>query len=370
MTRILSLACVIWWTLCIPPAVADRIEPSDRVETRLRVRDGPSTEASIVGFIRPGQSAEFRSSIPHWYEVSLEDGTFGFVSKAWSRLVASEPTQPFTLRLGAWNIKKLGHGTHKDFAMVAEIIETNFDIVAIIEVMQKARGHPGYDELVAQLGSGWTGMVTEEPRPKTNSGSAEFYAIMYRPEKVRPCDGREGLVFHQDNDGSGAGAQPDLFVREPAFSCFEAVNARGPTAFDFVLAAYHARWSDGATDEIATEVSHLDDVFTAMAASRPGEGDLIVAGDFNLVPADFEEATGRGIPISGTGSTLNNQGQRTENLYDHLVVFDLAATAEIVGVPEIIDVRSVASDLRTFFQTISDHLPIVARFRTEGPDDD
>ena len=40
-----------------------------------------------------------------------------------------------------------------------------------------------------------------------------------------------------------------------------------------------------------------------------------------------------------------------------------------IGAAQVVDVRTVASDPRTVFKTVSDHLPIVARFRS-APDDD
>jgi len=90
---------------------------------------------------------------------------------------------------------------------------------------------------------------------------------------------------------------------------------------------------------------------------------------FNLRPPDLENALGRPIDTIGTGSTLNSNGAITNNLYDHLVIADLASTNERIGPATVLDVRSVAADPRTFFRTVSDHLPIVAKFRV-GPDDD
>ncbi len=104
-----------------------------------------------------------------------------------------------------------------------------------------------------------------------------------------------------------------------------------------------------------------------MAAAQPGEKDLLIAGDFNLVPSDLAAGIGREVPTSGAGSTLNGSGERTQNLYDHLVVSSTAATAEQIGAAEILDVRAEATDKRTFFRTVSDHLPLVARFRTSLP---
>jgi len=240
--------------------------------------------------LRPGEAAKLERSVHFWYEATLSDGTPGFVSKAWSKVIPDAVVAPELLRLGGWNVKKLGHGTSKDIPLVASIINANFDIVAIVEVMQKAGGHPGYDSLVAQLGSNWPGMVTATPRPNTTSGNAEFYAVLYRTQRIEPCGGRTSLRYLQDNDGSGSSTDPDIFSREPAFGCFAARLANGSTGFDFMIAAYHATWADGDTQEIQAEVRHVTEVFAAMGQARPGENDRILVGDFNLSTADLEVA--------------------------------------------------------------------------------
>ena len=104
------------------------------------VRHEPDVTSAIVGHLNKGESAKLQGSVPFWFEVTLTDGTYGFVSKAWSQVVAEAATTGDLLRLGEWNVKKLGHGT-KDFALVAKIINENFDIVAIVEVMQKGGDH-------------------------------------------------------------------------------------------------------------------------------------------------------------------------------------------------------------------------------------
>ncbi len=177
------------------------------------------------------------------------------------------------------------------------------------------------------------------------------------------------MIYHADNDGSGSSSDPDIFSREPAYTCLVTITGNGNTGFDFLIAAYHARWAEGDIEVIKEEVRHLEDVLNSMRVSRPGERDLLIIGDFNLVPSDLDEATSREVPTSGTGSTLNGSGERTGNLYDHLLLDDPVATTELVGSAKVLDVREVATDDRTFFRTVSDHLPIMARFRT-GPDDD
>jgi hypothetical protein len=240
----------------------------------------------------------------------------------------------------------------------------------VVEVMQRQRAHPGYDALISELGPGWAGIVTDSPRPKTTSGSAEFYAILYRVALVRPCFGWNQLIYHTDNDGSGTGTTLDHFSREPAYGCFEAPLNDTAIGVDFLLAGYHARCADGNKAEIKAEVDHIDDVFAAMAAARQGEGDIIIAGDYNLVPTDLRTVVAVEVTTQGTGSTLNSSGKRTSNLYDHLLVHDRQKTSEMIGDPEVVDVRSAAADDKSFYDTVSDHLPVLVRVRASGPDDD
>jgi hypothetical protein len=367
MNRVRGMLCVLL-ALVFHGAWADRVVPSNRVETQLNVRAQPSSSSAIVGALEPGDSARLDRSVPHWHAITLDNGTPGFVSKAWSQVVPDPVVAADAIRLGGWNIKKLGHGESKNYALVVQIIELNFDIVAVVEVMQRSGGRPGYDTLLQRLGAGWAGMVTARPRPNTSAGHSEFYAILYRTQRVQPCTGWTALQYIADNDGSANGSGADVFSREPAFGCFAARLPNGTTGFDFMLAAYHARFTGGTT-AIRNEVRNIPKVFEAMRAARPNERDHIIVGDFNLVPSNMQATLGHAVLTVGTGSTLNDTGARTTNLYDHVLIFDQAATSELDGSPEILDVRDVATSPATFWQTVSDHLPIRARFRS-GPDDD
>jgi len=311
----------------------------------------------------PGDAAVLVDSITYWHQITLLGGATGFVSRSWATVEAD-------VRLGTWNVKKLGHGTSKDYSTVASVINENFDILTLIEVMQKGQGHPGYDALLQKLGGSWAGEISETPRPSTTAGDAEFYAILYRPAAVRPCTDGPTLQYFPDNDGSPQGTGPNLFAREPAFACFETVSIVGTKGWDFILAAYHATWADGDEDIIVEEVDQLSQVFAAMKHVRPSEADLFVAGDFNLTPEVLKEHSQAADKTTGTGSTLNSSGARTANLYDHLLVFDSHATSELVMPAQVLDVRKKASTNKMFYKTVSDHLPIVGRFFRNRTDDD
>ena len=258
------------------------------------------------------------------------------------------------IRLGTWHIRHLGADAAKDYALLAGAIERNFDILALTGVAASAGGYPGYDRLKAALGVDWDGLVTAPPLSR--SEDAEGYAVLYRTKRVRPCAGWSEL--------RPAGLRSGTFLREPAFGCFEA------GAIDFLLAAYRATWADGDAAEVAREVAHLDQVFAAMAAARPGEKDLIVAGDLNLRSVELPLATAAVDRTRGTGSTLDLRGERSADLYDHVLVRSAGAVPEMVGDAEVLDVRGLAASPRDFFRTASDHLPIMVHLRVTGPDSD
>lgn len=346
------------------PAYAELVLPSSRVTSSLTVRSAPTTASAPVGKLVPGDAAVLVDSTSYWHQITLPNGVAGYVSKSWATVEAD-------LRLGTWNVKKLGHGTSKNYSTIAGVINENFDILTLIEVMQKGQGHPGYDALLQELGGSWTGVISEMPRPSTAAGDAEFYAVLYRPVAVRPCADGPALQYFPDNDGTPQGVGPDLFVREPAFACFETVSTAGAKGWDFILAAYHATWADGDEDIIVEEADQLSKVFAAMKQARPGEADLFVAGDFNLTPdvlREHSEAADK--TTTGTGSTLNSSGARTSNLYDHLLVMDSHATHELVMPAQVLDVRNKASTNKTFYKTVSDHLPIMGRYFRNRFDDD
>jgi endonuclease/exonuclease/phosphatase family metal-dependent hydrolase len=276
------------------------------------------------------------------------------------------PPEPYELRLGTWNIERLGQETDTDYPLVARIIDDNFDVIAIQEIMVEDGGHPGYDRLLAELGAQWDGLVTDRPRPDVMSSWAEYYAVLWRRGIARPCEGWAGLVYHDDEPA-------DVFSREPAFVCLEAGFDMGPgtgtTGLDFVLASYHAIYAGGDRDVTRAEVDHLDDVLAAMAAAQPGEEDIVIAGDFNLEQADIESLVDAHVLSEGpTGSTLTDAGHISGNLIDHVIVGSRTSTSE-AGPALVLDVRSAAATFPAFRETVSNHLPVMTRFTVSVDDD-
>ncbi|HYJ78633.1 MAG TPA: MBL fold metallo-hydrolase, partial [Longimicrobiaceae bacterium] len=95
---ILALSALL---VAAAPAAADVVVPSPEVTTRVVVRAGPSSESADVGSLRPGEQAELLGSVPNWHEVRLADGTRGFVSKRWTRVIPgpAAPAPTFTVHV-------------------------------------------------------------------------------------------------------------------------------------------------------------------------------------------------------------------------------------------------------------------------------
>ena len=122
-TACLTLALVL---SAASPAIAyaSEIVPTDRVETAVLVRQGPSTTTPIVARLKPGQSAEVLDEVPGWYHVRLPDGTEGYVSKAWTREATGGQVESLVPRTG-YKIHVIDVGTGlavfvegKDFALL------------------------------------------------------------------------------------------------------------------------------------------------------------------------------------------------------------------------------------------------------------
>ena len=108
-----------------------------------------------------------------------------------------------------------------------------------------------------------------------------------------------------------------------------------------------------------------------MAAARPGEADLIIAGDFNLSAAELARVVSRAaIPSDAAGATLDLLGNRTANRTDHVLLRVGHADVAVEGVAVALDVRGTTASNADFYRTISDHLPIVLTLRIAGSDHD
>jgi exonuclease III len=264
------------------------------------------------------------------------------------KVSAPKPPPPptvSTVRIGSWNIKRLGHGTTR-FDLVAEVIEEEVDILAVEEVMTRA----GVDALMKEL-PGWTAVVSDPPVGR--NGYEERYAVLVR-------DGAATVTRQFTLDDPR-----DELVREPFVVCLAAKR------FDFCLTAFHATFGD-TTKERDLEIENLALLLMDERDATP-EKDWIVAGDFNRPHTaggfdQFEDA-GWACVLPPALTSIGNA--KYVSSYDHILV-DPAHTKEWANTARAYDL--VAAKCTGLFKwckdEVSDHTPVIAVFTTSGTDDD
>ncbi len=254
--------------------------------------------------------------------------------------------QPQLIRVGTWNVRRLGHGTRR-FEDVAQVIETSFDAVALQEVMTPQ----GVSDLLAHR-PGWDAEMS--PRAVGRGPYKEWYAVLYR---VGSLDVQHSFAVDDPRD---------VFAREPFVVCMRA------TAFDFCLVTIHIIYGDRVGPRDA-ELRALGDVVNRLR-ERDGERDWLVVGDFNRTPTargwDALKASGWRFTLSGRVATSLGK-QRYSNPYDHILIDD-RFTTELVGSADRIDIVEMvcAGDFGRCRRLVSDHAPVSARFVVDGVDDD
>jgi hypothetical protein len=89
-TTVLGVVLAFWLPFPLA-AVADVVVPSERVESRVVVREQSTRESRDVGSLRPGERAAWLGKLGPWHLVRLEDGTRGYVSASWTRVITEPP---------------------------------------------------------------------------------------------------------------------------------------------------------------------------------------------------------------------------------------------------------------------------------------
>ena len=71
-------------------ASADRVTPKATSTSGVNVRELPTTQSARVDVVAFGESLRYVGSVPYWYEVQLEDGRPGYMSKSASEIIADD----------------------------------------------------------------------------------------------------------------------------------------------------------------------------------------------------------------------------------------------------------------------------------------
>lgn len=253
-----------------------------------------------------------------------------------------------TVRVGTWNVKRLGAST-KRVDLVANVIDQNFDVIALDEVMTPA----GLQQLMSYL-PGWSATLSD--RAVGENGYFEYYAVLTR-------NGVASVTSARVVDDAA-----DEWVREPMVACVKASNT------DFCLVTTHVVFGDrvGPRD---LEIQALGRLVTNLRNATPNESDYIVLGDFNRSGAakSFGAFSSQGFRFSDDGLTKTTTSALNGwvNPYDH-VLLDEVVTHEWTGTTGRVDyVASACGGDFTFCNSlVSDHAPLGFVLETSGVDDD
>jgi len=217
-------------------------------------------------------------------------------------LVVSLPAAAATL--ASWNIRHLGHGEHKHYAALGEVVErAGFDFLAVQEAMTEEGVERLRSAIEAATGADWELLVSHD---LGRGAYKERYAFLWNRSVVEYVD---GAVVYLDIT--------DRFAREP-FSARFRLRDVGMT---FVAATVHILHGRGVADR-TPEIDALGAYWRWLEEIYPEDAArVLLMGDFNLAPHHPAWAALRTAaePLIVDGATtLSSVDGRFANLYDNI----------------------------------------------------
>lgn len=250
-----------------------------------------------------------------------------------------------TVRVATWNLKLLGRGK-KNYELVAKLIENNFDVVALQEVMTEE----GLKELVKRL-SGWSYSVSDRVG---NNGYYERYGVL-----TRKTTGRIKSIRIVPDPAN-------TWTREPAVACVETTNVDFCLVIAHIVFGKNVGQRDREISSLASLVNNLRSIDT--------EKDYILLGDFNRGgnSPGFTLFPQFGFKLADDGVTNTSLGPTGyASPYDHILL-DPNYTREWKGVVERIDIVKELCDgnFKLCNSDVSDHAPLGFLLDNTAKDDD
>ena len=246
--------------------------------------------------------------------------------------------------IASFNIQVFGESKMAK-AHVVEVLARvvrNFDIVAIQEVRAKS------DDIIPSF-----------VRAVNADGSRYHYVI--GPREGRTVSKEQYVFIYDTNrievDPSSVGVVPDpqgRLHRPPMHARFRTRITPAEMAFTFWLVDIHTD-----PDEVPQELDALAGVFQAMQTARPDEDDVILLGDLNAGPPEFQSFKRiPGVAWAVAGTTTNTRRTKT---YDNLV-FARPATSEYLGGWGVVDLQTTFGLPLEHALEVSDHNPVWGAF--------
>lgn len=275
-------------------------------------------------------------------------------------------------RVAAWNqqgVRFTAQGVvpiNKPEQLRAAIAAINPEVIALSEVNSRA----AMDEIVATPFANGARYKVEMDNDQT---MPQKIAVLFKDSPEISVTNRRAVPGSDDNN-------PEL-RKAWAFD----VKIRN---FDFLLIAVHLKSGRAkAQRTIRTHQTRAIAGFIRQETAATGEKDVLVMGDYNMVPGQDAENFNNLSPGSNANeflrfisSSLNgpshidtclNASAFTGNLLDGFSI-SRVQTREWTGYMRISQLQALLPNMwcDKYKSTVSDHLPLVARFRVSLPDDD
>ena len=246
--------------------------------------------------------------------------------------------------VASFNIQVFGESkmSKPQVVQVLARVVRNFDIVAIQEVRAKSEDIlPAFVRAVNADGSHYQHVIG--PREGRTS-SKEQYAFVYDSNRIEVDPASLGVVPDPQ----------DRMHRPPMHARFRTRINPAAMAFTFWLVNIHTD-----PDEVPQELDALSGVFQSLQAARTDEDDVILLGDLNAGPAEFNAL--RRIPGIGWAIAGMPTNTRRSKTYDNLV-FARPMTDEYLGHSGVLDLQNAYGLTPEQALEVSDHCPVWAAF--------
>ncbi|UCH70264.1 MAG: endonuclease/exonuclease/phosphatase family protein [Candidatus Bathyarchaeota archaeon] len=261
-----------------------------------------------------------------------------------------------SITIAAFNIQVFGRSKRQkdDVMNVLVNITREFDVVLIQEIRDSSEETiPYFLNEINEIEGPKYAFVRSDRLGRTTS--KEAYAYLYNTETVDFIEGSD--YVYNDVD--------DVFEREPYIASFRSGN------FDFTLVGIHTK-----PDDARLEIGNLTYVVSSVLSENPVEKDIIVLGDFNADGRYFNENDLTNLfktskyywVIANDMDTMT----KTDYTYDRIVLMNATYSYEYIEESSAVFYFDTEYEINnaTLVESVSDHYPIYAEFKTDLADDD
>lgn len=256
------------------------------------------------------------------------------------------------LRVGAWNVQRLGQTKMGKPEVVSNMVQVlrRYDIVAVLEVRDVSEETPVL--LLDALNSGLSDQYSLSLSARVGrSSQKEQYAIYYKPSRVTL------VSTYQYPD------TPDAFEYDPYGVVF-----RDSNELTFGMVSIHTKPTDA-----VTEIDALVDVYDDFRSLPGGVDDVLILGDFNAGCDYVTSNDWANIRLRSQGSRfkwlitdhVDTTVKGTTCPYDRIVVSGSSLQNVVYSgsaEPYYFDEELGLTD-QTLIEDISDHYPVEVRLR-------